>query len=210
VRVCVHCGQENPEVARFCHSSGAALIAEESPASRKIVTVLFCDLVGSTSLGDRADPEVLRELMRSYHSEVRTVLERHGGTVESSDREVGFCEVPKLGCVLLALISPLRLRKGSRRGPVIEPETTRTISVARERKHAVRWPDRFIAAGHGMCPRNLAKVGVAGSNPVVRSREAAGQGRCEPALSCYSGRQKVPGVPSRSVPVSLVRTISIA
>ncbi len=49
---------------------------------RKTVTALFCDLVGSTSLGDRADPELLRELMALYHAEVRTILERHGGTVE--------------------------------------------------------------------------------------------------------------------------------
>ena len=49
---------------------------------RKTVTVLFCDLVGSTSLGDGADPEILREMMARYHAELRTILERHGGTVE--------------------------------------------------------------------------------------------------------------------------------
>ena len=53
-----------------------------SGSSRRTVTVLFCDLVGSTSLGDRADPELLRELMARYHSELRTILERHGATVE--------------------------------------------------------------------------------------------------------------------------------
>lgn len=49
---------------------------------RKVVTVVFCDLVGSTALGERSDPEVLRELMSRYHAEARTILERHGGTVE--------------------------------------------------------------------------------------------------------------------------------
>ena len=49
---------------------------------RKTVTVVFCDLVGSTALGDRSDPEVLRDLMSRYHAELRTILERHGGTVE--------------------------------------------------------------------------------------------------------------------------------
>jgi class 3 adenylate cyclase/tetratricopeptide (TPR) repeat protein len=49
---------------------------------RKTVTVLFCDLVGSTALGDRSDPELLREAMARYHAELRTILERHGGTVE--------------------------------------------------------------------------------------------------------------------------------
>jgi len=49
---------------------------------RKTVTVLFCDLVGSTALGERTDPELLREQMSRYHGELREILERHGGTVE--------------------------------------------------------------------------------------------------------------------------------
>jgi class 3 adenylate cyclase/tetratricopeptide (TPR) repeat protein len=49
---------------------------------RKTVTVLFCDLVGSTAMGDRSDPELLREAMSRYHAELRRILERHGGTVE--------------------------------------------------------------------------------------------------------------------------------
>jgi class 3 adenylate cyclase len=55
-----------------------------APASgvRKTVTVVFCDLVGSTALGERSDPEVLRDLMSRYHAELRTILEQHGGTVE--------------------------------------------------------------------------------------------------------------------------------
>jgi class 3 adenylate cyclase/tetratricopeptide (TPR) repeat protein len=80
--VCTDCGQENPEGARFCNACGAPLGAEPPAGVRKTVTVLFCDLVGSTSLGDRADPEVLRELMGRYHRELRTILERHGGSVE--------------------------------------------------------------------------------------------------------------------------------
>jgi class 3 adenylate cyclase/tetratricopeptide (TPR) repeat protein len=51
-------------------------------AVRKTVTVLFCDLVGSTALADDADPEVVRERMRRYHAELRQILENHGGTVE--------------------------------------------------------------------------------------------------------------------------------
>src|SRR5947209_9550323 len=79
---CSSCGRENPEGARFCNACGAPLAAEAPAGVRKTVTVLFCDLVGSTSLGDRADPELLRELMARYHAELRTILERHGGTVE--------------------------------------------------------------------------------------------------------------------------------
>jgi class 3 adenylate cyclase len=46
------------------------------------VTVLFCDLTGSTAIGDRTDPEALRALMNRYYEAARAVLERHGGTVE--------------------------------------------------------------------------------------------------------------------------------
>jgi class 3 adenylate cyclase len=49
---------------------------------RKVVTVLFCDLTGSTAIGDRTDPEALRALMNRYYDAARGVLERHGGTVE--------------------------------------------------------------------------------------------------------------------------------
>ena len=49
---------------------------------RKTVTVVFADLVGSTTLGERTDPEVLQELMAGYHAELRAILERHGGSVE--------------------------------------------------------------------------------------------------------------------------------
>jgi class 3 adenylate cyclase/tetratricopeptide (TPR) repeat protein len=49
---------------------------------RKVVTVLFCDLTGSTAIGDRTDPEALRALMNRYYEAARGVLERHGGTVE--------------------------------------------------------------------------------------------------------------------------------
>jgi class 3 adenylate cyclase/tetratricopeptide (TPR) repeat protein len=49
---------------------------------RKVVTVLFCDLTGSTAIGERTDPEALRALMNRYYDTARAVLERHGGTVE--------------------------------------------------------------------------------------------------------------------------------
>jgi len=49
---------------------------------RKVVTVLFCDLVESTPLGERLDPESLRRVMARWHEAMRTVLERHGCTVE--------------------------------------------------------------------------------------------------------------------------------
>ena len=49
---------------------------------RKTVTVLFCDVVGSTQLGERFDPEILRGVMARFYAAIREPVERHGGTVE--------------------------------------------------------------------------------------------------------------------------------
>jgi class 3 adenylate cyclase len=63
---------------------------------RKTVTVVFCDLVGSTALSDDQDPEVVRELMARYHRRLRTILERHGGSVEKfvGDALLGVFGIP--------------------------------------------------------------------------------------------------------------------
>ena len=53
-----------------------------SRRERKVVTVLFCDLVGFTSQAESMDPEDVEELLAPYHSRLRAELERHGGTVE--------------------------------------------------------------------------------------------------------------------------------
>jgi class 3 adenylate cyclase/tetratricopeptide (TPR) repeat protein len=83
VAACTSCGAENREEARFCDSCGAAL-AEAAPAreTRKTVTVLFCDVTGSTALGERIDPESLRHVMARYFETAKAIVERHGGTVE--------------------------------------------------------------------------------------------------------------------------------
>jgi class 3 adenylate cyclase/tetratricopeptide (TPR) repeat protein len=80
---CPSCGRDNPEDARFCSACGTTLGADDAEReSRKVVTVLFCDLVGSTSLGESTDPEALRARMRRYFEDLRAILERHGGSVE--------------------------------------------------------------------------------------------------------------------------------
>ncbi|MGZ4390347.1 MAG: adenylate/guanylate cyclase domain-containing protein, partial [Gaiellaceae bacterium] len=80
--VCPACARENAADARFCAFCGSALAAAE-PEARKIVTILFTDVAGSTALGERLDPELLRRVMWRYFETVQAVLERHGGTVET-------------------------------------------------------------------------------------------------------------------------------
>src|SRR5215470_8465776 len=83
---CPNCGEENPERFRHCGYCGAQLTrpagTQAAEEVRKTVTVVFCDLKDSTSLGERLDSESVREVLDVYFSAMRQVLERHGGTVE--------------------------------------------------------------------------------------------------------------------------------
>jgi class 3 adenylate cyclase len=82
VAVCASCGADNREGARFCDACGAVLAAEPQREVRKVVTVLFCDVSGSTALGERIDPESLRRVMARYFETAKAIVERHGGSVE--------------------------------------------------------------------------------------------------------------------------------
>ena len=84
VTTCTSCGAENREGARFCDACGSELSGRPLSAreQRKTVTVLFCDVTGSTALGETLDPESLRQILARYFETVREGVERHGGTVE--------------------------------------------------------------------------------------------------------------------------------
>ncbi|MDQ3669723.1 MAG: zinc-ribbon domain-containing protein, partial [Actinomycetota bacterium] len=83
MKVCPSCGRENADDARFCSQCATPLEAQ-APAreERKVVTCLFCDLVGFTARAESMDPEDVRRLLQPYHARVRGELERFGGTVE--------------------------------------------------------------------------------------------------------------------------------
>jgi class 3 adenylate cyclase/tetratricopeptide (TPR) repeat protein len=81
---CAACGQDNPGGFRFCGACGASLTAPaQAPVEeRRLVTVLFCDLVDFTARSDQADPEDVGALLRPYHACQRAEIERLGGTLD--------------------------------------------------------------------------------------------------------------------------------
>jgi len=80
--VCKRCGQENPAYARFCLACGAALDAEPAKQERKLVSVLFVDLVGFTGQSEQADPEDVRDRLRAYQVAAQQTIGAFGGTME--------------------------------------------------------------------------------------------------------------------------------
>ena len=81
---CLSCGEENSDRARFCQNCATPLGEPDAATAevRKVVTIVFADVTGSTALGERLDPEALRRVMGRYFAEMSAVVERHEGTVE--------------------------------------------------------------------------------------------------------------------------------
>jgi len=83
VPTCPNCGQGNPDGARFCNACGSALADAGGPGEeRRLVSVLFVDLVGFTPQAEKLDPEDVRAILTPYYERVRAELERFGGVVE--------------------------------------------------------------------------------------------------------------------------------
>jgi len=92
---CASCGTGHRPGQKFCDECGSALAGTSAPASlhapasdgapvseRRLVSVLFADLVGFSTLAEHRDPEEVRELLSRYFDRCRTLIERYGGTVE--------------------------------------------------------------------------------------------------------------------------------
>ena len=79
---CRACGAVVPADALFCSRCGARLDEALATPERRVVTALFCDLVGSTKLAEGTDPEEVDRLLRRYYALAREAIERYGGTIE--------------------------------------------------------------------------------------------------------------------------------
>jgi class 3 adenylate cyclase/tetratricopeptide (TPR) repeat protein len=150
--VCGNCGERNVDRARFCSNCAQPLeTSEASPYVRKTVTVLFCDVTGSTSLGEQLDPESMRRVMLRYFEEMRTVLERHGGTVEKF-----------IGDAVMAVFGV----------PVVhEDDALRAVRAAEEMRAALRRLNDELERSWGV--RLEERIGI-NTGEVVAGNPAAG------------------------------------
>jgi class 3 adenylate cyclase len=133
---CSSCGQENPEGFRFCGACGSPLAdapRQSAGEERKVVTVLFCDLVGFTSRSDRADPEDVGAMLRPFHTRLRGEIERVGGTLDKliGDAVMAVFGVPAVHeddperAVRCALrIATARTARATRRPPAPRPDAS--------------------------------------------------------------------------------------
>src|ERR1044072_9261934 len=96
VSICPACRQENPDIARFCLHCGTALEAPAHREERRVVSVLFVDIVGFTSRAEQLDPEDVRSFLTPYYERGRVEIERHGGRIEKfvGDAVLGIFGVP--------------------------------------------------------------------------------------------------------------------
>ena len=147
---CTNCGKDNPADAQFCMACGTALSRPEAREARKVVTVLFCDVTGSTSLGERLDPETLNRVMGAYFEAMRVVIERHGGSVEKF-----------IGDAVMAVFGV----------PVLhEDDALRAVRAAQEMRRALDELNRELERSHGVSIRtrtgvNTGQVLVTASTP---------------------------------------------
>jgi class 3 adenylate cyclase len=91
VIVCPSCGEENPSHARFCVACGSPLAAGPGGEERKLVTVVFAELVGFRKVTGESDPEDLRRALEPYHARVSRVVASHGGTIDKFMGATALC-----------------------------------------------------------------------------------------------------------------------
>jgi class 3 adenylate cyclase/tetratricopeptide (TPR) repeat protein len=141
VAACPNCGSENAQGANFCSVCGAQLGAVEAPEAaevRKTVTIVFCDVTGSTELGEQLDPESMRKVMARYFDAMRAALERHGGSVEKF-----------IGDAVMAVFGIPQLH---------EDDALRAVRAAADMRTALADLNRELERDHGV--RLACRIGV--------------------------------------------------
>jgi class 3 adenylate cyclase/tetratricopeptide (TPR) repeat protein len=151
---CPACGEDNPERAKFCLNCGAPLDAaqQQGGETRKVVTIVFADMAGSTAIGERLDPEALRRVQARYFDDMTAVLERHGGTVEKY-----------IGDAVMAVFGIPRLH---------EDDALRAVRSATEMQTAIERSNEELQRDYGV--RIAIRIGV-NTGEVVSSEQHGDQ-----------------------------------
>ncbi len=235
--VCPRCGEENPERARFCLACGSRS-SREAPAGeeRKVVSVLFVDLVGFTDRSDRADPEDVRATLRPYHERVKADIERFGGTVEKfiGDAVMAVFGAPvaheddaeravRAALRILETIEELRDGRPRRRRPRGRRRPVRPSSPSARGRSEARASSRATSSTPPPACQSAAPVGaVIVDEPTMRSTEArrstfeplepvAAKGKAEPipvwrATACTEPRRVSPSAATATLRSSAAST----
>jgi class 3 adenylate cyclase/tetratricopeptide (TPR) repeat protein len=138
VLTCANCGRESPDDFAFCPACAAPLAPSGRQEVRKTVTVVFCDVTGSTAMGEQLDPESLRRVMSRYFAEMRAALERHGGTVEKF-----------IGDAVMAVFGVPAIH---------EDDALRAVRAAAEMREALQALNKELERDHGVSL--AARIGV--------------------------------------------------
>ena len=162
---CAVCGQDNPGGFRFCGGCGAPLAGPGRGPSeeRRLVTVLFCDLVDFTARSDRADPEDVGAMLRPFHRRLRGEIERVGGTL---DKLIGDAVMAVFGVPAVHEDDPERAVRCALR--MLEA----IAELNRAHPGAVRVRGAHPGPGQGQGRAGADLAGPRGPQPAGRGRDA--------------------------------------
>lgn len=148
MQVCPGCGESSPDRFSECAFCGAPLAERrETHEERKVLTVVFCDLKDSTSLGESLDPEAMGEVLDLYFTTTTRVLRRHGGTIQ---KFIGDAVVAAFGI------------------PVVhEDDALRAVRAAAEMRDALGRLNQQLSRGYGI--ELETRMGVHTGEVVVRT-----------------------------------------
>jgi class 3 adenylate cyclase/tetratricopeptide (TPR) repeat protein len=175
--VCLACGRENPDGFRFCGACGAPLTADAGVGVRKTVTVLFCDVTGSTALGDAVDPEALRALLARYFERMSAIVERHGGTVE---KFIGDAVMAVFGVPVAHEDDALRAMRAAAEMRDVVPELGVQVRIGVHTGVVVAGTEERLATGDAVnVAARLEQAAQPGEILVGRETLSLGQGAVE-------------------------------
>jgi len=191
VQVCPSCGEENLDQARFCHACATPLQETEARHERKFATALFADIVGSTALAEREDPEIVQSLIGRAFDRLSGEIERYGGLIE---KFVGDAVLAVFGVPSAHEDDPERAVRAALEMQAVLSELNRTLSSEGRPQLAMRIG---VEAGEvlvdlerasGARDRMLTGDAV---NTASRLQSAADPGRVVVGPSVYASTKEV-------------------